>query len=181
LEAMKKWKENPEVDGLLFKYNHFYGSYDYLGANSSWYRREIRVIKNNKNIYSYKDAQGFRKEEDKKLNVKLIDAYVYHYGWVRLPEKMRAKAYNFSRLYRNDEELAKREVQLNDFDYSGVDALNKFTGTHPKVMQARIDKINWEFDYDLSKNKFLLKHKFKLFVEKLTGYRPFEYKNYKII
>src|SRR5215208_5047887 len=43
LSAMKKWKDHKEVDGLLFKYRHFYGSYDYTGSEGRWYRHEIRV------------------------------------------------------------------------------------------------------------------------------------------
>jgi hypothetical protein len=181
LEAMKKWKDNPKVDGLLFKYLHFYGSYDYVGATPNWYRREIRIVKNNKKIYSYKDAQGFRKNENEKLNVKLIDAYIYHYGWVKKPGIMKQKAYNLDRLYHNDDNLAKKAVKLESFDYSEVEALNRFQGSQPKVMMDRIEKINWEFEHDISKNKLTTKHKFKLFVEKLTGHRPFEYKNYKIV
>lgn len=181
MEAMKKWKDEPKVDGLLFKYLHFYGSYDYVGTTSRWYRREIRVIKNEKSFYSYKDAQGFRKDNNKKLNVKLIDAYIYHYGWVKKPETMKQKDYNFNRYYHNDENLNKKKEQFGEFDYSEVDALDKFEEGHPKVMQKRISKINWEFEHDLSKNSFPLKHRFKLAIEKLIGYRPFEYKNYKIV
>jgi hypothetical protein len=44
-EAMRKYADNPNVDGLLFNYKHFYGSYDYVGASASWYSNEIRVIK----------------------------------------------------------------------------------------------------------------------------------------
>ena len=29
------------VDGLLFKYRHFYGSYDYVGASDRWYAHEV--------------------------------------------------------------------------------------------------------------------------------------------
>jgi hypothetical protein len=36
-------------------------------------------------IRSYRDAQGFR-INDRKLKVKLIDAYIYHYGWVKPPK-----------------------------------------------------------------------------------------------
>src|SRR5438270_3052768 len=43
--AMERWKDDPRVDGLLFRYRHFYGSYDYVGTSSKWYRNEIRVIK----------------------------------------------------------------------------------------------------------------------------------------
>jgi hypothetical protein len=68
---------------LLLNYRHFYGSYDYIATSSHWYKNEIRIIKNNVNIYSYKDAQGFRKGDNEKLNVKPVDAFVHHYGWVK--------------------------------------------------------------------------------------------------
>jgi hypothetical protein len=59
--------------------------------------------------------------------------------------------------------------------------LRKFTGTHPAVMQEMIARSNWSFDYDISKNKPKLKDRFKNLVEKITGKRPFDYKNYKEI
>lgn len=65
-DAMQKHLNDPEVEGLLFHYLHFYGSYDYIGSSWSWYRREIRIIRNNKRIFSYRDAQGFRKHPNEK-------------------------------------------------------------------------------------------------------------------
>ncbi|MES2882223.1 MAG: glycosyltransferase family 2 protein, partial [Bacteroidota bacterium] len=97
--AMQQWKEDDKVDGLLFNYLHFYGSFDYVGASSQWYRNEIRVVRNNKNIFSFKDAQGFRKGGNKKLLVKPLQAYIHHYGWVREPEVMWAKQCNLGSLY----------------------------------------------------------------------------------
>jgi hypothetical protein len=41
---------NSQVDGLLFDYVHFYGSYDYIGDSRKWYRKEIRVVRNNPDI-----------------------------------------------------------------------------------------------------------------------------------
>src|ERR1700744_295445 len=58
------------IEGLLFKYLHFYGSYDYYGHSRRWYRREIRILRNDKAIHSYRDAQGFR-WNNRKINVKL--------------------------------------------------------------------------------------------------------------
>lgn len=87
-KAMLHNKDNNKIDGLLFKYLHFYGSYDYVGISSNWYKHEIRIIKNNKSIFSYQDAQGFRKDNNQKLNVRPINAYMYHYGWVREPKAM---------------------------------------------------------------------------------------------
>ena len=58
---MQFYLKNENVKGLLFKYLHFYGSYDFVGDSRKWYRREVRIIRNDKNIHSWKDAQGFRK------------------------------------------------------------------------------------------------------------------------
>ncbi len=180
-KAMQQYKDYKMIDGLLFNYLHFYGSYDYVGKSYRWYRREMRVIRNNKNIYSYRDAQSFRKDDHKKLNVKLIDAYVYHYGWARNPDAMQRKREHFLRMYHDDSWMEKNIYQAEKFNYSQIDALNRFEGTHPAVMKQRIAAKNWYFDHDLSYNRFGLKDTFKSIVEKLTGYRVGEFKNYKII
>ncbi|MBX2942255.1 MAG: glycosyltransferase family 2 protein [Cyclobacteriaceae bacterium] len=180
-EAMNKYKEDKRVDGLLFNYIHFYGSYDYVGDAYRWYRREVRIIKNNKSITSYKDAQGFRKKPNIKINAKLIDAYVYHYGWVRDPRKMQGKRRSFNHFYFDDAWIEKNVGQAESFDYSEIDALRRFNGTHPQIMQPRIEAMNWKFDHDISKNSLKLKDKAKRIIEKLTGWRMGEFRNYKII
>lgn len=176
-EGMEAHKDNLQVDGLLFNYEHFYGSYDYVGDSTDWYRREIRIVRKNDQIYSYRDAQGFRKGDDEKLKVKHIDAYVYHYGWVKPPETMMAKNVNLSKMFKSDEEIEK-QFKTSEFDYSQINALRIFETSHPKVMQDRITRVNWKFDHDVSIKKYNLKEKFKRFVEQLTGYRLWEYRNY---
>ncbi|WP_276133011.1 glycosyltransferase family 2 protein [Polluticoccus soli] len=181
IEGMNKWKDHKEVDGLLFKYLHFYGSYDYVGTSSTWYPNEIRIIRNNKDIYSYRDAQGFRKGNNEKLRVKAIDAYMYHYGWVKDPRAMQRKQEQFNKLWHEDEWVEKNVVKANEFDYArNIDALELFKSTHPKVMQERINKINWKFDYDISFNNLSTKEKLKSFAGKYLGLN-FSYKNYKLI
>ncbi len=180
--AMEKYKDDERVDGLLFKYKHFFGSYDYVGNSSKWYPNEIRIIKNTKRIYSYRDAQGFRKNDNQKLNVKPIDAYIYHYGWVREPKTMQSKVNNFLKYWEGEEGVANAEKTYDGaFDYSQIDSLEKFTGTHPAVMSERIARMNWKFERDLSYNRKTLKEKFKELIFKLTGKRPFDYKNYNIV
>lgn len=179
-KAMLDFKNNKNVDGLLFKYLHFYGSYDYIGNSSTWYNNEIRVIKNNKKIYSYKDAQGFRKNHDEKLNVKPIEAYIYHYGWVKDPRAMQRKQEEFHKLWHNQDWIDKNVVKTEEFDYSKIDSLAKFTGTHPKVMLQRIANKNWQFEFDLKYNKTKTKDKFKQLALKLFGWE-IGYKNYKKI
>lgn len=176
-EAMAKWLDAPEVEGLLFKYHHFWGTFDYIGVNRQWYKHEIRVIKNDKQIRSYRDAQGFRKN-DQKLKVKPIDAYIYHYGWVRPPAIMKEKMKNFSSLYLSNADLQKELERISDFNYNEVDAVKQFKGTHPTIMKKRIDDLEWSVKIDEKQIKMKLKDKLLFEFEKIFGYRLFEYKNY---
>ncbi len=180
-EAMHKWKDHPEVDGLLLKYLHFFGSYDYITTSTAWYRKEIRVIRNDPTIYSYKDAQGFRKGDNKKLKVKPVEAFIHHYGLVKHPKVQYEKRRNSLRFYDPDKTKEQYEYYAEEFDYGSADLLEKFEGTHPEVIKERIAKKNWNFDPDLSINKMSPKHKFKKWVEDHFGFIPFEYRNYKII
>lgn len=180
-QAMLKYKDDERVDGLLFHYLHFYGSYDYVGESYRWYRNEIRVIKNNKNTYSYRDAQGFRKDNNRPLNVIAIDAYIYHYGWVKDPRAMQRKQEDFNKLWHNDDWVEKNVAKAEEFDYSQIDALSHFEGEHPQVMQQRIASKNWQFDYDISFNKVRCKDKFKRFIDKRLHLKLGQYTNYKLI
>ena len=181
LSAMKKWKDNKEVEGLLFKYLHFYGNYEFVGNSRKWYRNEIRIIRNDNNIVSYKDAQGFRTRENVKLNVKEIDACVYHYGWVKPPKAQQEKQKNFNKLWHSDEWMDKNISKEDEFDYSKIDSLKKFEGSHPAVLAERLQRYNWKFDFDPNNIKLSMKDRFLLFIEEQIGYRVGEYKNYKLI
>ncbi len=179
-KGMETYQNSSNIDGLLFDYKHFYGSYDYIATASQWYKHEIRVIKNNKRIYSYRDAQGFRKEDNQKLQVAYIPATVYHYGWVKPPENMQAKQKTFHKLWHDDEWVAKHVADTDTFDYSGIDQLARFEETHPKVMEKRIAHKNWTFTQDLSLNKRTFKDSVKAFLKKYLGI-DFSYKNYIIM
>ncbi|HBX51925.1 MAG: glycosyl transferase [Bacteroidetes bacterium RIFOXYA12_FULL_35_11] len=179
-DAMQRWLNNKEVEGMLFKYLHFYGSYDYIGIASNWYKHEVRIIRNDKSIFSYKDAQGFRKTPDEKLHVKPIDAYMYHYGWVKDPRSMQQKQESFHKLWHDDQWMEKNIAKTDKFDYSGINALSLFKETHPKVMQERITRINWKFKFDVSFNRLSLKDKFKIFMLNYFGW-DIGYKNYRVI
>ncbi|MEP7170687.1 MAG: glycosyltransferase family 2 protein [Bacteroidota bacterium] len=179
-DAMLNYKPDNCVEGLLFNYKHFYGSYDFVATSRKWYRHEIRIVRNDKNVHSFRDAQGFRKN-NMKLNVKLIDAYIYHYGWVKPPEKQQDKLKNFNKLWHEDKWLKKNIGESNEFDYSKIDSLKKFEGTHPQTMLKRISEKNWKFDFNPDRNNFSVKDRLLSSVEKITGKRIGEYKNYKII
>lgn len=172
--------QDERVEGLLFKYLHFYGTYDYVGDSRTWYRNEVRVIRNDKSIQAYKDAQGFRKRGNK-IKVKPIDAYIYHYGWVKSPVQMMKKQKEFSKLFHAPEKLENFLNGPDFFDFSQFDSLKKFTGTQPAVMHKRIREQNWIVELDLTKKKFSFKDKLLYWFEKSTGIRLFDFKNYKVL
>lgn len=176
---MQKWKDNKHVEGLLFNYTHFYGNYNYVGDSRKWYRKEIRIIKNDKSIRSYKDAQGFRKTDNSKLRVKPVDAHIYHYGWVKPPAAQQEKQKNFHKMWHDDNWMKENIADTAEFDYSIIDVLAPFNETHPKVLEERLKRYNWNFEFDPKKIKLSLKDKVLLGIERGTGYRVGEYKNYR--
>lgn len=177
----EKYLLDKRVDGLLFKYLHFYGTYDYVGDSRKWYKNEVRIIRNDHTIQSYKDAQGFRRGEEK-LDVAWADAEVYHYGWVKSPEQMKKKQKNVARFYNEDDNAVKQFLNEPDFfDYNEFDSITHFTGSHPEVMKHRIEAKNWQVILNSSRKRFSPKEWLLYKIEQLTGKRLFTFRNYKII
>ena len=185
--------ENENVEALLFKYKHYYGSYDFIGQGRQWYKREIRAIRNNKQFTSWGDAQGFRKVDENnkisKLKAKEIDAFIYHYGWVRPPKAQGLKIANAQNYYHEgnfDLETNIKNIDKNEnlvFNYTDAYELEKYQGSHPKLMENKItkDKI-WTVNFDPNKLKPKpLRHKISDKIEKITGYRIGEYKDFIIV
>jgi hypothetical protein len=176
------YKDDKRVEGLLFNYLHFYGTYDYVADSRKWYHKEVRIIRNDKGIHAYRDAQGFRRGV-KKINVKPVDAMVYHYGWVKNPRKMKEKLKKIQELWldtiNDPTNIERRSGEI--FDFNAFDSLKHFEGAHPSVMKKRIEDKNWDIDLDISKKKFSFKEKLLYWYEKKTGRRLFDFRNYKII
>lgn len=177
--AMQQYLEDSRVEGLLFNYIHFYGSYDFIGDSRHWYRKEVRIIKNLDGMRSYRDAQGFR-IRGRKLWVAPLKAAVYHYGWVRHPKFQMAKQLEANKLWHSDEYVQQKFNAEEDFDYSQIDSIKRFKGTHPKVMEERILDMNWTFDRDPEIKTFKPLARLLYLLEKWFNYRPGEYRNYKI-
>ena len=139
-------------------------------------------MRNNKAIHSYRDAQGFR-WDGRKINVKLIDAFIYHYGWVKPPAGLKHKLRNFNQFYHNDEWLQQNIPETFEFDYKNADRLIPFSGSHPEVMQKRIAATNWDLTLNTKKlhKQMTLRRRLLQKIEDLSGWRIGEYKNYKII
>lgn len=203
-ENCKKYLENKKVDGFLFKYKHFWGDYDHYILSHAWYPREIRIIRNDPEIHSWRDAQSFRripsfdgldyykKENTFKLNVVEINAYIFHYGFVRPPEIMQKKRKNHNTNYSGADstnQIFKNESE--QFDYGNLSKIKVYKETHPYVMNEFIKRFNWKhqlrYTSDPEKTKLQKHEKFKYrfltFIEQtfLNGRLLFGFKNYNIL
>jgi hypothetical protein len=192
--------KDTEVEGLLFKYTHFWGDYEHYHGGHGWYPHEIRIVRNLPQIHSYQSAQSFRFFEHydnprqetgtRKLKVAKVDAYIYHYGWVRPPELMRNKSKALDSVHWGKAKAEKHYSTLPEyFDYGPLNRLAKFKGTHPAVMKERIARFDWadKLQYQGKPNPGRQPHKHEKpgirllsLLEKLTG--PIgTFKNYKLL
>ncbi|PQO44487.1 glycosyltransferase family 2 protein [Blastopirellula marina] len=147
-QAMKTNLDRPGIDGLRFRYLHFRGDYnirDPLG-----YRRQVRIVRNDRRIRSVGDACGFGKNGGRRLVSKLIDARVFHYGYVRPPKAMAEKTAQFQQFYVFDKQ-GKQVMARNDNPLKEVgeyiydmQACVPYRGSHPALMQDRIAAKDWE-------------------------------------
>ena len=203
--ACEKYLHDEKVEGFLFQYKHFYGDYEHHNDLYGWYPKEIRLVRNHPDIYSFRSAQSFKRVPnfDKKdfrqehgtfpLNVIELDAYIYHYGWVRPPEYMQKKTKSLDTIHKGKDkidEVYKTKDAL--FDYGNLSKLPVFKGTHPKVMQTKIkafdwsDKLHFEKKYKPNRPKMKhekLKSRFLSFLSKqiLNGKQIFGYSNWNIV
>jgi glycosyltransferase involved in cell wall biosynthesis len=196
LETIRRGMEEnlhrKEVDGLLLKFIHFYGDYHHYCPSRRFHQREIRIVRNDPHIRSYKDSMGFRKyndpkhtekEKGTKLNTVQIDAAVYHYSWARPPKKQKAKQIEFAKRYHESDDFIAEfnKSHTQEYNYVAYDYLNKFTGTHPAVMLPVVQNQDWKFEYIPEKNNMSFKEKVMRLLEQLTGKQFFIYKNYKVL
>ncbi len=177
---MQRYKSDPRTEGLLFKYTHFFGTPEFVADSRMWYRNEIRIIRPDTAIRSYRDAQGFRKN-NQKLHVRKIDAYIYHYGWVKDPRLMKAKEKVFNKLWHDDEWMKKNIIEEEFFDFNRIDSIKPFNGRHPAIMKDYLGAINTNIKLDPTIKKLNFSKRILHWFEELTGIRLFEYKNYTLI
>ena len=143
--------EDSEIEGLLFRYKHFWGDYQHCHHSHGWYKNEIRIIRNDPDIHSWESAQSFRRIPDfdgksyrqqagtYKLKVARVDADIYHYGWVRPPHLMQNKKKALDTIHHGSS-----EESANSFDYGDMRRIPLYKGTHPAVMQEVINRFDWQ-------------------------------------
>jgi hypothetical protein len=124
------------------------------------------------------------------LKVVKLDAYIYHYGWVRPPEYMGAKIKSLDTIHMGKKKVSEiYQTRTLVFDYGNMNMFEKFKGTHPKVMQSFISKFDWRdklhFEKKYKPQRFKLKHekiknRILTFIEQkiLGGKQLFAYSNW---
>jgi hypothetical protein len=173
--------DDPEVEALLCRYLHFYGDTFTLATHRRWYRREIRTVRLDPalDIRPYQGAQGFRVGPDnRKIRARLTSAEMFHYGWARPPEYIQRK-----REFTRDLFPGKEKEQLPLLPWEPL--IKPFRGKHPAVAaewaeqrrtpagERRVDdpKYGWDaFRFYLSD-----------VIERVTGERVFEFRNYTLV
>ncbi len=141
--ALQRCQGRPQVEGLLFRFLHFWGDFDHYHGARNWYRHEVRVVRNCPGVRSWKSAQGFRRD-GRKLRVVDSGARVFHYGWVRPPETMKRKQIALDRLHHPEAWVRRRHPQPDvPFDYGSLEHLRRYRSSHPSVMRDWIAAKTW--------------------------------------
>jgi glycosyltransferase involved in cell wall biosynthesis len=189
--AIQGVDSDSRVEGLLFDFLNFYGSYNYLNGTRYQHKKEIRIFRNGLNVFSYRDSQGFRKYPNQlareqnykgdKLWVQDIGVPVYHYSYVRPPKEMNEKSKYFAQFWFNDSDLNKIFGERKETNYYDIEKIDLFTGTHPAIMSEWIKQGNYEFDPSKINTKMSLKKRVAYKLDKLLGWRLGEYRNYKVL
>src|SRR5882724_3403254 len=99
--AMERELANPEVQGLLVDYTHFYGSFWTEVYSIGWYYKEVRVVRRDPKIRACGGAQGFRTTDHQKLRVKNSGGRYFHYGYALEPGQARTRVTSLNELYSN--------------------------------------------------------------------------------
>jgi hypothetical protein len=166
-ECMKKYKDDDDVEAIVFDYYHFYGNANSYLWSPGWYRRAPRVIKNSIRSYA-PDGLFWLVLESNKIGryPKAVScgAKMYHYGWIRSEEQMNLKSQKVQKYWNK---------KHSNIDYKEIDPsiIREFTGTHPKIVQEWLPKDDGLFeankDHILTKKE--KKHRLMLKLEGWFG------------
>jgi hypothetical protein len=180
--AIRQHDADARVEGLLVKYLHFYGDLDTIALNRRWYRREVRAVRLEPalDVRPYQGAQGFRVGPGhRKIRARLTEAEMFHYGWARPARALRSKREASRVLYPWSKDREAGRPLLPWFP-----GLRSFRGTHPAVAQSWVDGRRHDPDRQVEPARFKPEHlRFYAsdLIERITGARVFEFRNYKLV
>lgn len=179
--AIESASQRPEVEGVVVDYLHFYGGFDHVATNRRWYRREVRAVRLGMAdaVHSFRDAQGFRVgAADRRIRAVRSAAVMHHYGWARPAWALHAKRQADREIYhwRQDQDVARPLLPW-------IPGIRTFRGRHPSVALDWIESRRG--GGNLIEARHIHPHQvvqlISLGIEQVTGWRPFEYRNYTLV
>jgi hypothetical protein len=181
-EKLREWHADERVEGLLVDYLHFYGDFDTIATNRHWYRREVRCVRLDRDIRSFQDAQGFRVgPEMRRIRARVTGARMFHYGWARPPQSLRQKLEASKEIFAHDGPAAERWRRPR---LEWTPLLRPFTGTHPRAAAEWVEARRNSRAGSVGPRRLKMDHiRYYVsdWIERLTGTRVFEYRNYVIV
>ena len=181
--TMERELNNPQVQGLLVDYTHFYGSFWTEVYSLGWYYKEIRVVRRDPTIRSCGGAQGFRTTDNQKLRVKNSGGRFFHYGYAVEPSQARKKLSNLADVYGNAAQVKAIRGGPESF-YDDDQKVKPFTGTHPAVMRSVVDKATWTYTSRNPLVRFRRNYFWEdlaLILKRCTGLTLGVHKNYRLL
>ncbi|MGH7671787.1 MAG: hypothetical protein ACREMC_02720 [Gemmatimonadales bacterium] len=174
---------DPRVEGLLVKYLHFYGGFDTIATSRRWYRREVRCVRLKADIRSYEGAQGFRVGSAyRKIRARVTSAEMFHYGWARPARAIKQKLETSKTIYPWGRAQLDRELQRGYLEWMPL--LRRFSGAHPAAARAWIAERAHDPERVIGPRRLKFEHlRFYVsdWIERMTGARVFEFRNYEAV
>ena len=179
--AVRQHDADSRVEGLLVRYLHFYGGFETVATHRRWYRREVRAVRLDPalDIRPYQGAQGFRVGPDhRRIRARLTGAQMFHYGWARPAQALREKRELGKTMYpwRNADE----RLPL----LAWIPGIRPFEGGHPAAAREWIEQRSEDPERVIAPRRFEwhhLRYYVSGWIERLTGVRVFEFRNYTIV
>jgi hypothetical protein len=179
--SIQRYDSDPRVEGLLVRYIHFYGGFDTVATHRRWYRREVRAVRlaPELDIRPYQGAQGFRVgPAQRKIRARLTNAEMFHYGWARPSRALKEKRELGRTLYPWRDASESRPL------LAWIPGIRRFTGTHPGVAHDWIEARRHDPERVIAPRQFrwrFLRYYISGAIERATGVRVFEFRNYTIV
>jgi hypothetical protein len=181
--ALETADADRRIEGIVVRYRHIFGDPGTEAVNRRWYRREVRAVRLDPalGVAPYRDAQGFRVGPDhRKVRARLADAEMFHYGWMRSASALRARGEVDRHLYPGRWVPPTHEAAVLRW----FPGLRPFLGTHPAAVRAWVEARAVDLERVVTPPFFELQH-LRFYasdvIERLTGARPFEFRNYELV
>jgi hypothetical protein len=143
----------------------------------------VRCLRLGQDIRPYQGAQGFRVGPSyRKIRARVTAAEMFHYGWAR-PAKAINEKYEASKvIYPWRRDRTARDQARGYLEW--IPLLQPFRGTHPRAARDWISTRLHDADRVIGPRRLRPSHlRFYLsdWIERLTGARIFEFRNYHLV